>query len=46
MLLGVDEEVLGEGEGLGEDAGGLEHLPTDLLGCGVEAVEGLGDDIM
>ena len=45
-LLGLDEEVLGDGEGLGEDVGDLEHLPADLLGRGVEAGEGFGDEIV
>lgn len=46
MLLGVDDEVLGDGEGLGKDIGGLENLPADLIGCGVEAAKGLDDQVV
>lgn len=45
-LLGLDEEVLGDGEGLSEDLCSVQHLASDLLGRGREAAYGLGDELV
>jgi len=45
-LLGLDEQVLGDGEGLGEQLGGVEHLPADLLRRGREPPDCLRDELL
>ena len=40
------EQVLGDGEGLGEQLGGVEHLPADLLRRGREPPDCLRDELL
>ena len=45
-LLGLDEHVLGDCEGLDDKLGGVEHLPAHLLGGDREPLDCLRDELL